>query len=202
MYKVFVLNKPIFLTDDPELEVLETHRMYYRYDGNDNLKLLIDEFVKLDEVKALLVHAENVEKLWESFRENFNYIEAAGGVVLNEKGQTLYILRHDLWDLPKGKLEEGETPSVAAVREVEEECGLSGLEIVHELPSTYHTYEHKGKQQLKRTYWYAMKTNYDGALTPQVEEAITEVKWFEAEEEEVVKANTYASILDVLNNRN
>ena len=78
------------------------------------------------------------------------------------------IFRNSKWDLPKGKLEVGENIQECAIREVEEECGISNLEIVSELSSTYHTYEMNGKAILKRTYWFKMNTNYDNKLLPQI----------------------------------
>ena len=58
---------------------------------------------------------------------------SAGGLVLNDRHGTPHaalIARHDrkgrlIWSLPKGHIEPGETPEVAAVREVEEETGIT-----------------------------------------------------------------------------
>ncbi len=79
-----------------------------------------------------------------------NLIEAGGGVVLNDRGEFLVILRNGIWDLPKGKLEKGEDFATAAMREVEEETGLHGLKMLDPLSSTYHTYNLKGKRILKK----------------------------------------------------
>jgi ADP-ribose pyrophosphatase YjhB (NUDIX family) len=50
-------------------------------------------------------------------------VMAAGGLVENEHGEILLIYRKKHWDLPKGKLDAGETLEECAVREVEEETG-------------------------------------------------------------------------------
>ena len=45
------------------------------------------------------------------------------------------------WEFPGGKIEKGESPAMAGLREVREECGILNLVIVNDLPSTYHTYK-------------------------------------------------------------
>ncbi len=109
-------------------------------------------------------------------------IEAAGGLLVNSQGQLLCIFRNNFWDLPKGKIEAGETIEAAAVREVSEECGVPEPVIFSKLETTLHTYEHPrtGQIVLKRTYWFAMQcANGDcgQALVPQREEGITEAVW-------------------------
>ena len=48
--------------------------------------------------------------------------------------------RLGVWDLPKGKVEKSEDIEQAAVREVQEECGLVDVRLVAPLTSTWHTY--------------------------------------------------------------
>lgn len=145
------------------------------------------------------VHTRNPEALWKAILDRYHYIEAAGGLVINEFGEGLFIHRLGRWDLPKGKVEVGEDYPTAAWREVEEECGISDHELGAELPSTYHTYEMKGKSILKRTYWYEMRIPGRPELTPQTEEDIAECSWLAQEDWGQVEANTYPSILTVLN---
>ncbi len=129
--------------------------------------------------------------------QDHRYIRAAGGVVRhNEK--YLFILRHDLWDIPKGKLEKDESVEAGAVREVEEECGVTGVEITSPLCETWHTYERKGKMHLKKSSWFLMTAKNVGSLQPQTSESITEVRFFTLEELELVRSNTYGSILQVI----
>ena len=108
------------------------------------------------------------------------------------------IFRNGKWDLPKGKLEEGENKKQCAIREVEEECGIVGLNIIEKLLETYHTYNLSGKNILKRTYWYKMKTNFDGELVPQIEEGITKVSWVSKDQISEKLKNSYGNISDVL----
>ncbi|MDZ7658355.1 NUDIX hydrolase [Fodinibius sp.] len=111
-------------------------------------------------------------------------VTAAGGVVFKPKDNSnpavLLIFRRGVWDLPKGKLEEGETVKECSVREVAEEVGVSVLpEIVFQLPETYHEYEQGGKHYGKTTYWFGMRFPDDAELTftPQTEEDIQKVSW-------------------------
>ena len=130
--------------------------------------------------------------------ENFKFIEAAGGVV-ERNGKFLFIKRHGFWDIPKGKLEKGEDVETGAIREIEEECGLEKPIILGHLIDTWHTYEFKGKKVLKKTYWYHLKSNQTVEnLVPQLEESITEVKYFSKDEFNSILENTYDSIKDVV----
>jgi len=110
-------------------------------------------------------------------------IEAGGGYVVrrSEGGiELLMIHRRGVWDLPKGKLDPGETPEVAAVREVSEEVGieLATLFVLGVLPDTVHGYIWPKREiyAVKRTYWYAMTTTAE-AFEPEEREGIEAVAW-------------------------
>ena len=129
----------------------------------------------------------------------FSRIEAAGGIVRNQKKEYLFIKRLGVWDLPKGKLHKGEPVQDGALREVTEETGLTNLAIAKQLPSTNHIYtDRKGREILKETYWFEMMSYEDQLLVPQLEEDITEVKWFTAGELDIPLQNTYASLRQLL----
>jgi 8-oxo-dGTP pyrophosphatase MutT (NUDIX family) len=136
--------------------------------------------------------------MWQDFSSRFELIEAAGGVVLNSQGEVLWIKRNDKWDLPKGKVEEGELVEETAVREVEEECAIMGIDRGELLGITYHTYEMKGVKVLKNTYWYAMSCSQAQNLKPQIEEGITEVIWASKEKHAECALDTYTSIVELL----
>jgi mutator protein MutT len=125
-------------------------------------------------------------------------IKAAGGLVENENGEVLFIFRRGKWDLPKGKLDKGETLEECAVREVKEETGISSLELVRFLLITEHEYEERGIPILKESHWWLMKTKGSQLLIPQREEGITEIKWIASADFKIVSQNTYPLILDVL----
>ena len=134
---------------------------------------------------------------WDDFCAKYILIEAAGGLVYNSVNQVLMIFRNKKWDLPKGKIELGESIEECALREVEEECGISNLQIIGALKSTYHIYKLNGRSILKRTYWFKMNTNYSNKLIPQIEEGITKVEWVNKEDISKKIENTYMNIKDI-----
>lgn len=136
--------------------------------------------------------------LWDLFRARYRFVAAAGGAVQDEHGRLLVIRRLGLWDLPKGKVDPGEGVADAAVREVQEECGLRTLRIAHPLPSTWHTYMRKDTDHLKRTDWFLMEGRSDEALVPQHDEGIEEVRWAGVDEVRAMLRTTYPSLRPVL----
>lgn len=135
-------------------------------------------------------------------RLNFTFIYAAGGKIKDSGDNILFIRRLGCWDLPKGKLEEGEEISECAVREVCEECGMEAQDIINDglCVKTYHIYPYKGHFALKETSWYNMRYVGNGNLKPQTEEDITELKWISSNELLEVLSDTYETIKIVLNN--
>ena len=124
-------------------------------------------------------------------------IKAAGGVVYNQKKELLMIFRNGKWDLPKGKLERGESIEECAIREVQEECGVNNLQIISKISDTYHTYELNGKMVLKHTIWFRMTTNFEGELSPQTKEGITKVEWVKQDEIAERLKNAYANLVEL-----
>ena len=135
---------------------------------------------------------------WEIFCADYLLIKAAGGLVYNNEKQLLMIFRNEKWDLPKGKLEQNENIKECAIREVQEECGVSGLSIVNTLQDTYHVYEINGKKILKRTYWFTMNTDFKGNLVPQNEEGITKVVWVDKKDVMEKINNSFGNIKELL----
>lgn len=136
------------------------------------------------------------EAVFAELTARFVRIDAAGGLVL--KGdQALFIHRLGKWDLPKGKMEAGESPDQSALREVEEECGIQAR-IVGKIGNTWHTYTQAGKDVLKCTHWYLMECTQDQGMTPQVSEGISEVRWMALDEVPgKVLPHTYSSIFEI-----
>ncbi|TAH02266.1 MAG: NUDIX domain-containing protein [Sphingobacteriales bacterium] len=147
---------------------------------------------------TFLILTDKPKSFFLNIQKNIKVIEAAGGLVKSDEKKYLFIKRNGFWDLPKGKLEVGEKKKDAAVREVEEECGITVQSLGEKITKTYHIYELKGKIVLKISHWYCMKAIANQALVPQLEEGITEVQWFLKTDWQIVQANTYPSILDVL----
>ncbi|MFK5958144.1 MAG: NUDIX domain-containing protein [Lutibacter sp.] len=167
MYKVFVNDCSIILTDtkkiSTELEIKKFER--------NTISQIVESIFK-GELKGVCLYCTNLEVCWQQFMSKFKIQKAAGGKVLNSKKEVLFIYRLGKWDLPKGKLEKGESLKNCAIREVEEECGISNLHIEKQLETTYHIFERNGKTILKITYWFLMKSGFTGKLIPQTEEDI------------------------------
>lgn len=186
MYKVFIENKPITFQINSQKSI--------PFDVNE-IRDKIEQFLGSDEETLEIEIGQ--QKDFETCFDDHKFIEAAGGMV-RRKEAFLFIKRNGVWDIPKGKLDEGETPSEAAVREIEEECGLVSPRINEHLIDTWHTYEFKGKKVLKKTYWYLLEETEEADLIPQEEEGITEVVYLNPGEFSKIRANTYLSIIDVM----
>ncbi len=104
-------------------------------------------------------------------------MHAAGGLVVNPKGEVLMIKRLGMWDLPKGKIEKGEDMVDCAIREVEEECAVFGLGITGKITTTFHVMRRNNNKYLKESHWYMMKTDDASPGVPQTEEGIEKVRW-------------------------
>ncbi|PWN67887.1 NUDIX hydrolase [Chryseobacterium oncorhynchi] len=172
MYKIFVNEKKLLISKHSE--ELEKN---LEYESFTTLEIALD-LLENTSVKELNVFGENIDEIWQEFQKLFRIIEAAGGLVNNPKGEILFIKRLGKWDLPKGKMEKGESREESAIREIEEETGLVDVELAEFINTTYHIYiERNGDKILKCTHWFEM--NFDGEDTskPQIEEGITEVAW-------------------------
>ena len=187
MYKVFIENKPLIFQINSEVSTdLKKKELWEE----------VDAFLKSDEAE-MKITLRNEKEFWKFFKKH-KYIEAAGGLVQRDDG-FLFIKRNDLWDIPKGKLDPGETPKIAVVREIEEECGLIAPIIKDHLLDTWHTYPHKGNMVLKKTYWYWLDEGEQKTeLVPQAEEGITDVAYFSLSELDPIVNNTYLSIIEVV----
>lgn len=200
--KIYFNDKPLFLCD----EVDKTLDPYLHHDDT----VFIDEFsvhaVKsmLHEMEQQKIHAgiyfhNNLAALKKAFWKKFSIVQAAGGLVLNAEKEMLLIFRRGKWDLPKGKLDPGETLAQCALREVEEETSIKNIELKKELITTYHTYHENGKFILKESYWYEMRTGDKQPLIPQATEDILEAIWAnDAKTDEYLK-NAFPSVVDVIN---
>ena len=189
MYKVFVNDRPLFLTNEIEKE---TDFQLFLLESVDIEQLIVKMFNNKI-LKANLYYPDEKEIL-KKIKEKIKVCKAGGGLVYNDKGEVLFILRNKKWDLPKGGKKKGEDIQVAAIREVEEETGVTGLAIIKKLQKTYHIFQRNGKYKLKVTHWFEMKTSFDGKTTPQKEEGIKKAKWLNPEQIEEALTNSYGNI--------
>jgi 8-oxo-dGTP pyrophosphatase MutT (NUDIX family) len=202
MYKVFFNDRVVLLTDDFIRNFQVKYGLFYKYRNTEDLKELIDFYRHLTRIDTLFIFHHDLDELQERFKSCFHMIEAGGGLVCNEDGRYLIMKRRNKWDLPKGKVNSGESIPQAALREVSEECGLKKLEITAPLMSTYHCYWLDGQSILKRTSWFDMKATGNEPLVPQSDEDITEVKWVKKEDLKEITGNTYMGILDIMKYKN
>jgi len=199
--KIYFGNKPLFLCDGFNEEI----NTYAHHDD----AIFIDEFstaavnsmiheMKVEKVHAGIFYHSDLEALRKVFWKKFTLIRAGGGLVENEVNQVLFIFRRGKWDLPKGKLDKGESMEACALREVKEETGISSVQLKEFLLNTYHVYDENGKHILKESSWYRMEATSAQHLEPQLEEQITELKWITENEVGTVMKNTYPMIEDIL----
>lgn len=189
MYKVFVNDKPIILT------TIEEPETYFKNFDLKFVKLnkVVKELMSTDLQEARFIH-KNEDKLLKKFLKKLPNVIAGGGKVYNDKGDILFIYRNGKWDLPKGKIEGVESIEETAIREVMEETGVAGLEIIKPLETTYHIFKRNGSYKIKITYWFEMKTSFSGDLYAQEFEGITKVEWLNPAQIKEALKNSYANI--------
>ena len=199
--KIYFNDKPLFLCDEMTPETKE----YAHHDD----AVMIDDFSHpavnsmIHEMRQPKVHAgifvhSDLEELRKAFWKKFLLVKAGGGLVRNGEEKYLFMFRRGVWDLPKGKLDPGETIEHCAIREVMEETGIEGVILEGPLLITYHTYDESGKHILKETHWFRMAAPAPGELTPQLEEQITELRWVDRAGMKALLRNTFPSIKDVI----
>jgi len=196
MYKIFFEDRFIQLTDNIEI-IKKPAILDYSYENKNKLDTIISDFDKNRNIRELSIYHDNVEELLTHFSDRFIVMDAAGGVVKNPENELLIIFRFGRWDLPKGKVEEGESYVQAALREVKEECGINELKLIKHLKTTYHTYHIKKQTILKRTFWYTMENSGKEPLFPQKEEHIEQAKWANKTEVSQIIGNTYESLKEL-----
>lgn len=199
MYNIYFDKRVLKICDISSLPLPDPNTIISNAGLVSQTDKIIPFMENLDKIQsiAIPVTSSNIETTFQKICSQFTQINAAGGVMENQNGEYLLILRHGLWDLPKGKQEEGEDIATTAVREVEEECGITSLELKELICITRHTYHMNGKHMLKHTYWYKMACTNGCNTKPQTEEDIQEVKWVKKEALADYLANTYPSIKEV-----
>ena len=189
MYKVFVNDKPLFLTNEI---FKETDFQLFLLESAD-IKKIITKIFQNKIPKAYLYHPDEKEIL-KTLKSKMPVQKGGGGLVYNPNNEVLFIFRHGKWDLPKGGVERGEEIEQTALREVEEETGVSNLVITNKLQKTYHIFKRNGRYKLKITHWFEMRTDFSGTLNGQLEEGIEKVAWLNPEEIKAALENSYENI--------
>ena len=198
--KIFVDESPIYITDELSAELKKKTNDDDVLFITDVNKIIVDTILvalKTDK-KEVIILVDKIDNAKAVFLTHFTNIEAAGGIIQNENKEILFIFRRGKWDLPKGKIENNETPEICAAREIEEETGVKNLILKHKIGETYHIYEENKTMILKTSHWFYFLSNEQQDTVAQTEEDITEVKWIQTRNIKEPMANTYQNIKDIL----
>ncbi len=202
MYKVFLNDWRIVITAPGKITLNKPTLHFGEKSTVDEVRKWFQSYISNGVSDVILTH-DRPEYFFKSlFQIAFKTLPAAGGMVRRNQ-QFLFIFRNNKWDLPKGKIDKDETTEQAALREVEEECGISNHQIIQQLPSTFHLYQSPHKKSLgewifKETFWYEMEYTGTENGTPETEENITEIKWFSKTELATPLQNTYANLKPII----
>jgi 8-oxo-dGTP pyrophosphatase MutT (NUDIX family) len=197
MYKVHFENR--FIMISPEPDRLQKYGLFHKFYDTNELYRIIAEFQQDKSIQAINVYGPDIKHLWKMFRIYFTEVGAAGGLVKHTSGRYLFIEKKGKLDLPKGHIEKGEEPEICALREVAEECGISGHSIVKAIDPSYHTYSWEGISYLKKTHWFLMKYSGEMITEPQLSEGITRVEWLLPDELNSIKSNAWLSLMELIN---
>ena len=197
MFKVHFENRFIMISDEPDR--VQKYSLFHKFNSTGELYRLISDFQSDTSINSVNVYGPNIKHIWKIFRIYFTEVGAAGGLVMHDSGKYLFIEKKGKLDLPKGHIEPGEDPEECAIREVMEECGISGHSIIKPLKLSYHTYSWEGISYLKRTHWYLMKYDGDMLTEPQIKEGITKVEWLSPDELSRLKGSAWLSLMDLIN---
>lgn len=197
MYKVHFENR--FIMISPEPDRLQKYGLFHKFYDTKELYKIIADFQADKSVQAINIYGPDIKHLWKIFRIYFTEVGAAGGLVMHTSGRYLFIEKKGKLDLPKGHIEPGEEAETCAIREVSEECGISGHYVIKAITPSYHTYSWEGISYLKKTNWFLM--HYDGEMItePQIEEGITKVEWLLPDELNSIKSSAWLSLMEVIN---
>ncbi len=196
IYKIYINETALILTDSLPIDLED-----YQEVKSENFKFskFYDRVRPQETPKTYLLLSRDYKSVFKEIKKSVRLIKAAGGLVSNEENKYLFIFRNGKWDLPKGKLDPGESNRKAAIREVEEECGISISNSGDKICKTYHIYEMNGSLVLKQTSWYWMRADNQAELKPQAAEGITDARWLAPGDFMLVRENTYPLIDDLIN---
>lgn len=197
MEKIFFGNTALILTKEHPMN--KPAGVNFGALEKSGLNLFLNSIDFAGEEQILHVWGQDPEEMLNYFVSNLKYIPAAGGLVQNPSGEILFIFRHSKWDLPKGKPEEEESTEETALREVEEECGISGLKILNPLPSTWHIYPlEPGLYAIKQSFWFHMTASIWEELVVQTEEDITKAQWIAMPVPDYILRNAFLSVRELV----
>ena len=189
MYKVFVNDKPLFLTNQI---FKETDFQLFLLESVDFKQLIVKMFQ--NKIQKAYLYYPDEKEIMKVLKTKIPVNKAGGGLVYNKNGEVLFIFRNGKWDLPKGGSEKGEDIEQTSMREVEEETGVNGLKIIKKLQKTYHIFKRNGVYKLKITHWFEMQTDFEGIPEGQIDEGIDKVEWKNPTQIQEALKNSYENI--------
>lgn len=197
MYRIFHGKHRIYLSNDENDIQRYTPDFVFKKPKEEQIKEALKVAKKATKPLKILLLG-NPDKILKRVILEFKYKIAGGGIVENSEGKILLMKRLGKWDLPKGKLDKGETIEECALREIEEETGAKELSIISSFAETYHTYYRNEKWMIKHTHWYIVKCKNDLELQPQEDEEIDEVFWIDPKDIQLSDVDTYPAIRKLL----
>lgn len=184
MVTIYIHQKPFIICDAQQAtgkrQLPEQQLILLRDPSPEIIPEVLSTFAD-ESIHGYIWESANPDKVFQMVAAHFEHWEAAGGLVTNKTGDILLMFRRGHWDLPKGKLDPGETIAECALREVKEETALSNITIEKKLTETWHVYPLENKNILKQTHWYQMAFTGSELTVPQIEEDITDIQWIKPE---------------------
>lgn len=201
MIRIYFDNRPLFIASEKS-EALEG---YLQQPGSIlstqvDTRSIREMIASMQNEKTLagVILCENIDDAMQAIRNDTKLVVAAGGFIYSDSKEVLLIFRKKKWDMPKGKIDKGETLEACAIREIREETGLKSLELERHLATSYHTYPEKGRLVLKESHWFQIRGNQNDVLLPQTEEEIEKCEWVRFDALTPYLDNAHAAIVDVV----
>lgn len=197
MPTIFIAGKPLVicheLTEEIQQKIDREQLMLLRNPDLDTIEALLNTLSDKS-IPGYVWESHTADALWKQVVLHYHHWQAAGGLITNPSGEILLMFRRGKWDLPKGKIDAGETPEEAALREVKEETGLYHIRITGKLTDTWHVYPLQERQILKQTHWFAMAFTGEELTIPQIEEDIVDIQWIRPENISKYMPYSYANL--------
>ena len=197
MHRIYFEKRCIMICSPDDQILSDPNIIRFSLGSSPDIHSLVEMVEMSDTLQRVCIPSDDTEDTYRKVCAEFLEVNAGGGLVSNRRGDYLLISRNGLWDLPKGHQDPGEDIEVTALREVQEETGISDLELMELICVTDHCYRRNGIWHLKHTWWYDMLYTDPTDLTPQTEEDITKAAWVAKSSLPPYLLNTYPSIQEV-----
>ncbi len=197
MYKIFYkFNKIIFFKKNKNHINVNAHILLNP--TTEQIKSALDTcFLKMNNINNLIVLSNNPQRYFDDFLSKLKKIECGGTIASNQYNELLMIKKYNIWDLPKGKIDEQEDAKQTAIRELKEETGIKSHEVIRQLNYSLHIYPLGDEWVLKKTYWFLLSAKKRKPI-PQTKENISEAMWMNVIKINEIRKNVYPSVIPVI----